>query len=237
VSKTWGELAGSVSLLANVAELKDRRRFAPVVLQGLAAVVPCDVVTYNEINLRTATVRWSAHPLDALDPLGAVVLTPQVHEHPFVRKVRRAGNATNTYWEFLKPAGVEHRMAMTLHEQNPLVIGVALNRLRRGFTDHERDVVRLLRSPLAAAFQRLQQRDEAVSALQSSGADDLTDREREVLELVAAGRTDVAIGHLLGCSYRTVGKHLEHVYRKLGVVNRAAAAARLNESKPHVSTR
>ena len=53
----------------------------------------------------------------------------------------------------------------------------------------------------------------------------LTQREQQVLELVAAGRTDAAIGHLLGCSRRTVGKHLEHAYRKLGVSSRAAAVA------------
>jgi DNA-binding CsgD family transcriptional regulator len=31
---------------------------------------------------------------------------------------------------------------------------------------------------------------------------------------------------MLGCSTRTVGKHLEHAYRKLGVSSRAAAVAR-----------
>jgi DNA-binding CsgD family transcriptional regulator len=232
VSKTWGELVGSISLLANVAELKDPRRFAPVVMQGLAAIVPCDVITYNEINLSTATVRWSAHPLDAFGSSGTVVFTARVREHPILRRVRHTAresepNGAGQYWELLRPAGAEHRMTLTLHEQNPVVIGVALNRLRGDFTGHERDVVQLLAPPLAAAYQRLQRREQAVTALQNSDAGELTKRECEVLELVAAGRTDVAIGHLLGCSHRTVGKHLEHIYRKLGVANRAAAAARI----------
>ena len=53
----------------------------------------------------------------------------------------------------------------------------------------------------------------------------LTSREVEILELVAAGRTNVAIARALDLSPRTVAKHLEHVYRKLGVSNRAAAVA------------
>jgi DNA-binding CsgD family transcriptional regulator len=51
-----------------------------------------------------------------------------------------------------------------------------------------------------------------------------------VIELAAGGRTDGAIGHLLGCSPRTVSKHLEHAYRKLGVVNRTAAVSRIRVS-------
>jgi DNA-binding CsgD family transcriptional regulator len=53
----------------------------------------------------------------------------------------------------------------------------------------------------------------------------LTSREVEIMEMVAAGRTNVAIARALDMSPRTVAKHLEHVYRKLGVSNRAAAVA------------
>jgi DNA-binding CsgD family transcriptional regulator len=58
-----------------------------------------------------------------------------------------------------------------------------------------------------------------------AGRDVLTVRQRQVLSLVADGLTDVAIAHRLGCSPRTVDKHLEHVYRKLGVSCRTAAIA------------
>lgn len=55
----------------------------------------------------------------------------------------------------------------------------------------------------------------------------LTEQELRVLELVAVGRTNQAIAHVLRISPRTVAKHLEHAYRKLDVPNRAAAAVRL----------
>jgi two component transcriptional regulator, luxR family len=51
----------------------------------------------------------------------------------------------------------------------------------------------------------------------------LTDRETEVLALVADGLTNRAVARRLGISEATVKTHLVHTYAKLGVVDRAAA--------------
>jgi DNA-binding NarL/FixJ family response regulator len=51
----------------------------------------------------------------------------------------------------------------------------------------------------------------------------LTDRERTILEAVAAGMTTAAISKELWVSEHTVKFHLTNIYRKLGVANRAAA--------------
>ena len=53
----------------------------------------------------------------------------------------------------------------------------------------------------------------------------LTPRELEVLGWVSKGKTNRDIGEILGMSPRTVNKHLEHIYEKLGVETRTAAAA------------
>lgn len=53
----------------------------------------------------------------------------------------------------------------------------------------------------------------------------LTAREAEVLMWVANGKPNRDIAEILGLSPRTVDKHLEQIYSKLGVENRAAAAA------------
>ena len=55
---------------------------------------------------------------------------------------------------------------------------------------------------------------------------ELTPREREVLRLVAAGRTDQQIADALFLSPRTVEWHVRNVLGKLGVTNRTQAAAR-----------
>lgn len=50
-------------------------------------------------------------------------------------------------------------------------------------------------------------------------------RELEVLAALAGRATNRMTARTLGMSERTVGSHVEHVLRKLGVGNRAAAAA------------
>lgn len=53
----------------------------------------------------------------------------------------------------------------------------------------------------------------------------LTAREAEVLLWVARGKSNRDVGEILGLSPRTVNKHLEQIYEKLGVENRTAATA------------
>jgi DNA-binding CsgD family transcriptional regulator len=54
----------------------------------------------------------------------------------------------------------------------------------------------------------------------------LTEREREILSFLPAGKTNAEIATVLGISARTVQKHLEHIFQKLGVETRTAAALR-----------
>jgi DNA-binding response OmpR family regulator/DNA-binding CsgD family transcriptional regulator len=65
----------------------------------------------------------------------------------------------------------------------------------------------------------------------------LTAREAEVLYWVAQGKTNRDIGEILGTSPKTVTKHLEHVFEKLGVETRTAAAARVIGTLPELMRR
>ena len=57
----------------------------------------------------------------------------------------------------------------------------------------------------------------------------LTFREAEILMWIARGKTNKEIGIILNTSPRTVNKHLEHIFEKLGVSTRAAAVAMVLE--------
>jgi DNA-binding CsgD family transcriptional regulator len=103
---------------------------------------------------------------------------------------------------------MRYRLSITL----PPAACLTFYRNSRDFSQLERATLDVLRAPLTRAARR--------STGQTAG---LTEREATVLQLVALGRTNVAIAHLLGTSPRTVAKHLEHIYRKLGVSGRAAA--------------
>ena len=50
----------------------------------------------------------------------------------------------------------------------------------------------------------------------------LTKREREVVEWIAAGKRNAEIGKILGCSSRTVQKHVQHILEKLHLETRIA---------------
>jgi DNA-binding CsgD family transcriptional regulator len=87
--------------------------------------------------------------------------------------------------------------------------------------------VHFVADPLRPECGHLLMRQERVAlAARELDSLPLTARERDVLALVAAGKTNGEVATLLAISPRTVQKHLEHVFEKLGVETRTAAALR-----------
>ena len=62
------------------------------------------------------------------------------------------------------------------------------------------------------------------TARRPEGPAGLTPREVEVLRLVARGMSNKAVATALMISRKTAGNHIEHIYSKIGVTNRAAAS-------------
>ncbi len=60
-------------------------------------------------------------------------------------------------------------------------------------------------------------------AAQTSHPAGLTDREVEVLRLIARGYANKQVAAKLGIATKTVGHHVEHIYAKAGVTTRAGA--------------
>jgi HD-GYP domain-containing protein (c-di-GMP phosphodiesterase class II) len=97
----------------------------------------------------------------------------------------------------------------------------------------EADAVRQLRSDAdqgrldhAATDAVLAAAGHVTHRSRAGGPAGLTTRETEVLGLLAQGLPNKEIASQLGISRKTVGNHVEHVYTKLGVTNRAGAAMR-----------
>jgi ATP/maltotriose-dependent transcriptional regulator MalT len=76
---------------------------------------------------------------------------------------------------------------------------------------------------LEEAIEYALSEDEAAPAPPPKDTAGLSERELEVLRLVAEGLTDARVAEGLYISPRTVGFHLRSIYRKLGVPSRAAA--------------
>jgi DNA-binding CsgD family transcriptional regulator len=113
--------------------------------------------------------------------------------------------------------------------------GMLIGRVCQGLDDHETarmhfdaalSVFRRLGAvPDLAEFQRL-------TATRDAGPlSALTDRELEVLSLVAAGETNRQIAGVLGISEHTVARHLSNIFDKLDVTSRTAASAFAHKHK------
>jgi DNA-binding CsgD family transcriptional regulator len=152
---------------------------------------------------------------------------------------REEYHASDLYRHFYSLVEVEHQMAFTLPATPGRVIAIALCRSDRDFSDEEREVIERARPYLIQAWRNAIEhtalRDElaarplgptggdgtAAEALRARG---LTERQAQVLALVARGRSNRDAGAILGISDRTVQKHLEHCYRVLDLPGRSAAA-------------
>jgi DNA-binding CsgD family transcriptional regulator len=86
--------------------------------------------------------------------------------------------------------------------------------------DHARDVFRSL-----GAVHDLGRLPATPTGGEPSTSNPLSSREREVLALVARGKTNPDIAAALDISRHTVGRHLENIFAKLDVNSRAAATA------------
>ena len=116
-------------------------------------------------------------------------------------------------------------------------VAVVLRRRHSAFSRRDRERLELLRPHLAYLCSHALAQEPPVHA--ASAGDEstrppapirmrhLTPRECDVMRWVACGKTDAEIAALLAISVRTVNKHLEHVYEKLGVETRTAAVMAL----------
>ena len=171
-----------------------------------------------------------------------------LREHPLVRAhVRNPAAATRRisdlvtagefrrtplYNDYYRRIRIDHAMAVPVHVCNRELVSFVFNRSGRDFSDRDRDCMEAIRPHLGHLYRltRISGDSRAawgVPAPRPESADPrLTAREREVLQWLSGGKTDRDIGEILGISPRTVHKHLQRIYEKLGVETRTAAVAR-----------
>jgi DNA-binding CsgD family transcriptional regulator len=144
------------------------------------------------------------------------------------------------YADDLGRVGFEYVISVPLLTESRTLIAVVLSRRDFDFAERDRERLELLRPHLAHLYQQACRADGGRhdsapppgSALREGEPESLTPRERDVMHWLAAGKTDAEIAALLCLSPRTVSKHLEHIYVKLGVETRTAAVMRVLAMQP-----
>ncbi|MBI5902217.1 MAG: hypothetical protein HZB84_01890 [Deltaproteobacteria bacterium] len=133
------------------------------------------------------------------------------------------------YNEFCKKYDVEYQICAPLKCMWSGLKGIAFHRDRRDFSERDRLMLNLISPHICQAYGNA----EAISAIERNivasgqaregGITGLTLREKEALYWLAQGKGNHDISVIMHIKVCTVKKHLENIYRKIGVENRASA--------------
>jgi DNA-binding CsgD family transcriptional regulator len=142
-----------------------------------------------------------------------------------------AGPGMRAEWSaFARPLGIPHQLALPLRVGDGIEAYV-VSRPDDDYGDADAELAALVLPVLTALVGQhrvlLDVPDERYDRARGIR---LTDREFAVLTLLGAGLTAQAIARRLSTSPRTVHKHLEHLYRKLGVRDRLMAVQRARDA-------
>lgn len=246
----WRRVCGLVHTLHEAD-----RDMSTAVLADLGALVGCDVASYNAVDhveeqlLHAVTVPHTSnffglaefHQVFAQHPRVLGLSRRQAGQRAGRRLVRPAGPPraapAAAVVDFFQPRNTQDQLICVVRLQRHQGAVLAFNRSRRGFSGREREIVQTLVSHLRQAVLHRERVAWLTAAMRRAGRDTerrrgaavrlpaLTGREEEVVAGLVNGLTDREIAHLLKVSERTVHKHLEHIYRKLGLNTRAQVAA------------
>jgi DNA-binding NarL/FixJ family response regulator len=132
----------------------------------------------------------------------------------------------------MAPAGMDQQLSIPYVLTPDRHRAFVLARAREDYSDEDLEVARRLQPLLVLLERQVQVLGGAPDGSRDgAGRGVLTGRERAVLVLLERGCTAEAIGRELGVSPRTVHKHLEHLYRKLGVSDRLRAVVVAKEAR------
>ena len=136
-------------------------------------------------------------------------------------------NARDRDWfnDHLVPFAVEQQLSIPYWMQGVSYGAFVLTRTCEDFGPDELDLARHLQRLIAGLYVQVRAQRQGEGLVSSGAATQvgLTGTEVAVLSLLTQGHTAQGIARQLSNSPRTVHKHLEHIYRKLGVSDRLRA--------------
>lgn len=250
---TRNDYAAALRLLACIEAQADHvEGFARAAVVALNGYVASELTTLSVCDLRTGHRQVLGLPSDCMGAQESACFDPHFFEHPLVCLDARHGGCimqnmsdvvsrvdferSALYADGCRRIGLEHALAVRLCRDADSLVGFVLHRHGLDFSERDRERLALLRPHLAflyghACRAAVQVAGDAPAppplwGLPDPAPSDLTARERDVLQWLASGKTDADIAALLSISPRTVHKHLEHIYVKLGVETRTAAVMR-----------
>lgn len=211
-----------LGFIAGVGSLEHPDEFRHAVLPGLRNLVPCDIVTFNELRFedgRMVAAVSTEDPPGAVFPGAAEVFRRLGAENPLLTRhqrtrdgrpykwsdfiTRRELHATELYREAYARMGVEYQMAFALPAPLDLVLAYALNRGRRDFTERDRGLLNLVRGPLVQAYRAVHRY--ATLAQQMAALERGLELKGTGIAILERGRTGLRIGFASAEAARALG--------------------------------
>lgn len=228
-------------LIRDGAEDTRGAQLPQAVLDGLAQLVGATAVCFSELDLhrRSSISFQTSQPAPTGDEEAFWRVYPQLrpchylYDGSLVRPdvvllsdflSDRVLRGTALYREYLLPAGERHEMYLPLPTSPGRTRVLVFCRWDDDFSESDRDLMTLLRPHLIDVHRAHHQR--------RSHAPTLTSRQWQVLHAVAAGHSTDQVAAAMCITPATVRKHLENIYLRLGVTNRAAAVGRALGAEP-----
>jgi DNA-binding CsgD family transcriptional regulator len=160
--------AALLDFLRRLYEPCELAGFRARVVASVQALVPADVVCYDEVNLQTQSDTWLVHPADALAfPDSQQIFAEHLPEHPVIAYhahnhgapvlklsdfvSQRQLHDLGLYQDFFKRVGTEYQISCLVAAEGPFVIGLVLNRPDRDFNERERALLNLASPHLVQA--------------------------------------------------------------------------------------
>jgi DNA-binding CsgD family transcriptional regulator len=241
------DLRSVIGVLGAVAEsARDFGSFAEAGVHLLPKLVASEMTTLSVCDLQSGRREVVAWPDGRLGADDRASFDRHFAEHPLVRYHAARGRGAHRisdsipfarfrhsalHAEYYRRVGLDHAIALPLFVDAGTLVSFVLNRKRRDFSDRDRAILDLTGATLAGLFATVGAVGRGGASAHVAGS--LTAREGQVLHWLRAGKTDRDVAAILGCSHRTVQKHLQHIYEKLGVETRTAAAMRSLGPAPH----
>jgi DNA-binding CsgD family transcriptional regulator len=172
------DLQSALDFVLEARSFPDLASFRTGILPGLLGLVPSDVVGYNEIDSEDGSTIVRSHPEHAFFEGVEERFAGLVHQHPVVARAQAGDRATYKLSDFLTERGyhrlelyqdmyrhidAEDQIAFAL--PGDVLVGIALNRSRRSFTERDRDLLELLRPHLAQAYEQVGERELAATLM------------------------------------------------------------------------
>lgn len=233
---------------------RDVERLPRVMLDIVQKLIPCEHLSYNELNPRQKRAMSFFSTRQESIVLGKYLPAFEQHmeEHAVLKHYQQSWSLgkplnvqtmfdflpraefqrTGLYGECFRYLDTEFQLIICIDMGQDRAVGIALSRKLMDFTERDRQVAEAVRPHLSYAYRNAMRRlslrrlfdpdgeQKSVELLQKL---DLTPREAQVLFWLIQGKTSPQISTILEAKPRTIDKHLEHLFVKLGVETRSAA--------------